>query len=219
MSMVFGNLGPTSATGVAFTRDPGTGERIFFGEYLVQAQGEDVVAGLHLFSSYMFCFGIVSSRPSFLWYFSCFFLFTCSFVNFANRFRSSLKPLKSCINLFCPQSILPFFQKKFFLLLTLKGIRTPQPITIESKLRTMSNLPAMEEVFPEVFLELMKYQQVLETHFRDMQVSLIRSSRSSFASPNDRLFFYERNLVFPFSCIPSCRSILISVRLLRCCRI
>jgi pyruvate, orthophosphate dikinase len=44
-SMVFGNMGDSSATGVAFTRDPGTGERRFFGEFLVNAQGEDVVAG------------------------------------------------------------------------------------------------------------------------------------------------------------------------------
>ena len=46
-AMVFGNLGDTSATGVAFTRDPSTGQKQFFGEYLVNAQGEDVVAGLH----------------------------------------------------------------------------------------------------------------------------------------------------------------------------
>jgi pyruvate,orthophosphate dikinase len=46
MAMVFGNLGPTSGTGVAFTRDPATGERRFYGEYLANAQGEDVVAGL-----------------------------------------------------------------------------------------------------------------------------------------------------------------------------
>ena len=45
-AMVFGNLGETSATGVAFTRNPSTGERKFFGEYLVNAQGEDVVAGI-----------------------------------------------------------------------------------------------------------------------------------------------------------------------------
>lgn len=45
-SMVFGNLGDDSATGVAFTRDPSTGERRFFGEFLVNAQGEDVVAGI-----------------------------------------------------------------------------------------------------------------------------------------------------------------------------
>ena len=44
-SMVFGNLGETSATGVAFTRNPGNGENKFYGEYLVNAQGEDVVAG------------------------------------------------------------------------------------------------------------------------------------------------------------------------------
>src|SRR5262249_15925141 len=45
-SMVFGNMGDDCATGVAFTRDPNTGEPRFFGEYLVNAQGEDVVAGI-----------------------------------------------------------------------------------------------------------------------------------------------------------------------------
>lgn len=45
-SMVFGNTGDNSATGVCFTRDPSTGEKVFFGEYLVNAQGEDVVAGI-----------------------------------------------------------------------------------------------------------------------------------------------------------------------------
>ncbi len=45
-SMVFGNMGETSATGVGFTRDPGSGEKVFYGEFLVNAQGEDVVAGI-----------------------------------------------------------------------------------------------------------------------------------------------------------------------------
>ena len=45
-SMVFGNFGDTSGTGVCFSRDPSTGERIFYGEYLINAQGEDVVAGI-----------------------------------------------------------------------------------------------------------------------------------------------------------------------------
>ncbi|ATX79929.1 pyruvate phosphate dikinase [Mariprofundus aestuarium] len=45
-TMVFGNRGDDCATGVAFTRNPGTGENIFYGEYLVNAQGEDVVAGI-----------------------------------------------------------------------------------------------------------------------------------------------------------------------------
>lgn len=45
-SMVFGNMGPTSGTGVAFTRDPSTGRSALFGEFLVNAQGEDVVAGI-----------------------------------------------------------------------------------------------------------------------------------------------------------------------------
>src|SRR5581483_2455945 len=46
MQMVFGNKGPRSATGVAFTRNPSTGEKGVFGEYLLNAQGEDVVAGI-----------------------------------------------------------------------------------------------------------------------------------------------------------------------------
>lgn len=45
-AMVFGNAGNTSGTGVAFTRDPATGEKKLFGEYLMNAQGEDVVAGI-----------------------------------------------------------------------------------------------------------------------------------------------------------------------------
>ncbi len=45
-AMVFGNMGDTSATGVAFTRNPGNGENKFYGEYLLNAQGEDVVAGI-----------------------------------------------------------------------------------------------------------------------------------------------------------------------------
>jgi pyruvate,orthophosphate dikinase len=46
MAMVFGNLGESSGTGVCFTRDPSSGERRFFGEFLINAQGEDVVAGI-----------------------------------------------------------------------------------------------------------------------------------------------------------------------------
>ena len=46
VQMVFGNRGETSATGVAFTRDPSTGERSLYGEFLINAQGEDVVAGI-----------------------------------------------------------------------------------------------------------------------------------------------------------------------------
>ena len=45
-AMVFGNMGDSSATGVAFTRDPATGDNKFYGEWLVNAQGEDVVAGI-----------------------------------------------------------------------------------------------------------------------------------------------------------------------------
>ena len=45
-AMVFGNMGDTSATGVAFTRNPSTGENLYYGEFLINAQGEDVVAGI-----------------------------------------------------------------------------------------------------------------------------------------------------------------------------
>ncbi len=45
-AMVFGNLGESSATGVGFTRDPASGEKVFYGEFLINAQGEDVVAGI-----------------------------------------------------------------------------------------------------------------------------------------------------------------------------
>ncbi|MEO5332782.1 MAG: pyruvate, phosphate dikinase [Magnetococcus sp. YQC-5] len=92
-AMVFGNMGTDSATGVAFTRDPATGENRFFGEFLINAQGEDVVA----------------------------------------------------------------------------GIRTPQEITLDGKTRTRSPYPAMEEVMPELYQELVTLYHKLETHFRDMQ--------------------------------------------------
>src|SRR6202034_4179596 len=46
VQMVFGNTGDNSGTGVCFTRNPSTGEKIFYGDYLVNAQGEDVVAGI-----------------------------------------------------------------------------------------------------------------------------------------------------------------------------
>jgi len=92
-AMVFGNMGEDSATGVAFTRNPSNGLREVYGEYLVNAQGEDVVA----------------------------------------------------------------------------GIRTPQHITIAAKLTHDSNLPAMEEVMPEVFGQLIAIHDRLEAHYRDMQ--------------------------------------------------
>ncbi len=92
-AMVFGNMGDDCATGVAFTRDPSTGENAFYGEYLVNAQGEDVVA----------------------------------------------------------------------------GIRTPQHLTVAGKEANGSDLPAMEEVMPEVFAQLNEIRGKLETHYRDMQ--------------------------------------------------
>ncbi|MEO5378582.1 MAG: pyruvate, phosphate dikinase [Magnetococcus sp. DMHC-6] len=92
-SMVFGNMGEDCATGVAFTRDPSNGENRFFGEYLINAQGEDVVA----------------------------------------------------------------------------GIRTPQQISIEGKVRIHSQLPSMEETHPELYAKLRKVENKLENHYRDMQ--------------------------------------------------
>src|SRR5882762_187046 len=92
-AMVFGNMGEDCATGVAFTRNPSTGANEFYGEYLVNAQGEDVVA----------------------------------------------------------------------------GIRTPQHLTIAGKSASKSPLPAMEEVMPAVFAELLKVRRILEDQYRDMQ--------------------------------------------------
>jgi len=92
-AMVFGNMGDDCATGVAFTRDPSTGINLFYGEYLVNAQGEDVVA----------------------------------------------------------------------------GIRTPQHLTVAGKQAQKSEAPAMEEVMPDVYEQLAKVRETLETHYRDMQ--------------------------------------------------
>jgi len=92
-AMVFGNMGDDCATGVAFTRDPSTGENAFYGEYLVNAQGEDVVA----------------------------------------------------------------------------GIRTPQPLTVAERNGQAHDRPAMEEVMPDVFAQLVTVRERLESHYRDMQ--------------------------------------------------
>ena len=92
-AMVFGNMGEDCATGVAFTRNPATGENALYGEYLVNAQGEDVVA----------------------------------------------------------------------------GIRTPQYLTVKDRQENDSDQPAMEEVMPEAFRQLMAACATLEQHYRDMQ--------------------------------------------------
>ncbi len=92
-AMVFGNMGETSATGVAFTRDPATGERAYYGEYLINAQGEDVVA----------------------------------------------------------------------------GIRTPQYLTRAAREKAGAKPLSMEEALPEVYGELARVFDLLETHYRDMQ--------------------------------------------------
>ena len=92
-AMVFGNRGDDCATGVAFTRNPSTGADEFYGEFLVNAQGEDVVA----------------------------------------------------------------------------GIRTPQSLTIAGKKANRSELPAMEEVMPAVYVELVQVRRTLEDRYRDMQ--------------------------------------------------
>ncbi|MEX0810323.1 MAG: pyruvate, phosphate dikinase [Dongiaceae bacterium] len=92
-AMVFGNMGEDCATGVAFTRNPSTGANEFYGEFLVNAQGEDVVA----------------------------------------------------------------------------GIRTPQHLTLAGKTANGSDMPAMEEVMPDVFGQLLAVRDRLEHHYRDMQ--------------------------------------------------
>ncbi|MEA1937665.1 MAG: pyruvate, phosphate dikinase [Pseudomonadota bacterium] len=106
--MVFGNMGDDCATGVAFTRDPATGENAFYGEYLVNAQGEDVVA----------------------------------------------------------------------------GIRTPQNLTVYGKERQHSDLPAMEEIMPEVFKELDDIRHKLEQHYKDIQ-------DVEFTVQNNKLFMLQ----------------------------
>jgi len=92
-AMVFGNMGETSATGVAFTRDPARGDRAYYGEYLINAQGEDVVA----------------------------------------------------------------------------GIRTPQYLTLAAREAAGAKMPSMEEAMPQVYGELARVFDLLETHYRDMQ--------------------------------------------------
>jgi pyruvate,orthophosphate dikinase len=92
-AMVFGNLGDDCATGVCFTRNPSTGENAFYGEYLVNAQGEDVVA----------------------------------------------------------------------------GIRTPQPLSLAEKASIGTDLPALEEVLPPLYKELVAIRDRLESHYTDMQ--------------------------------------------------
>ena len=92
-SMVFGNMGATSATGVAFSRNPATGENKFYGEWLVNAQGEDVVA----------------------------------------------------------------------------GIRTPNPLNLETKNAQNEHLESLEESMPELYQQLSDIRLRLEKHYRDMQ--------------------------------------------------
>jgi len=92
-SMVFGNMGDTSATGVAFTRNPATGENKFYGEWLPNAQGEDVVA----------------------------------------------------------------------------GIRTPNPLNMDTKSAQNKHLPSLEEAMPDTYKEIVDVRNKLETHYKDMQ--------------------------------------------------
>jgi len=92
-AMVFGNMGNDSATGVCFTRNPSTGENAYYGEFLVNAQGEDVVA----------------------------------------------------------------------------GIRTPQSLTIAEREASHTDLPALQEVMPDIYAELLEVRRMMEGHYRDMQ--------------------------------------------------
>ena len=107
-AMVFGNLGDTSATGVAFTRNPSTGAREVYGEYLLNAQGEDVVA----------------------------------------------------------------------------GIRTPHFIAKQARLDAGMQDLSLEEVLPDVYGELQRIFETLETHFKDMQ-------DVEFTVQNGRLFILQ----------------------------
>ncbi len=103
-AMVFGNMGDDSGTGVCFTRDAGTGENMFNGEYLINAQGEDVVAGVRT-----------------------------------------------------PQQITKVGSERWAKLAQVKE---------EDRL---GMYPSLEELMPEIYLELDGYQKTLESHYRDMQ--------------------------------------------------
>ncbi len=103
-AMVYGNMGDSSGTGVCFTRDAGTGENVFNGEYLINAQGEDVVAGVRT-----------------------------------------------------PQQITK-----------LGSQRWAELAQVEEKVRA-ADYPSLEELMPDIFKELMEYQDLLERHYRDMQ--------------------------------------------------
>ena len=103
-AMVFGNMGDDSGTGVCFTRDAGTGENMFNGEYLINAQGEDVVAGVRT-----------------------------------------------------PQQITKVGSQRWAKLAQVKE---------EDR---VGMYPSLEELMPEIYLELDGYQKTLESHYRDMQ--------------------------------------------------
>ena len=79
-AMVFGNTGKKSGTGVAFTRDPATGENVFYGEYLIDAQGEDVVAGVR------------TPKPMLRW--------RRTFLNLTKSFRLFVRSLRSTSAMF-----------------------------------------------------------------------------------------------------------------------
>ncbi|WP_088340979.1 pyruvate, phosphate dikinase [Robiginitalea sediminis] len=103
-AMVFGNMGKDSGTGVCFTRDAGTGENKFNGEYLIDAQGEDVVAGVRT-----------------------------------------------------PQQI------------TLLGSKRWAELAQVEEEERSEKYPSLEELMPEIYQELFQYQNILETHYKDMQ--------------------------------------------------
>ena len=103
-AMVFGNMGNNSGTGVCFTRDAGTGENLFNGEYLIDAQGEDVVAGVRT-----------------------------------------------------PQQITKIGSQRWAEL---------AQVSEEDRVKTY---PSLEELMPEIYVELNDYQNKLERHYRDMQ--------------------------------------------------
>lgn len=103
-AMVYGNLGDHSATGVAFTRNASTGENTFNGEYLINAQGEDVVAGIRT-----------------------------------------------------PQEV------------SLEGSKKWAEMTGVNEKERAEKYPSLEEWMPEVYRDLINYEQRLESHYKDMQ--------------------------------------------------
>lgn len=141
---VYGNLDDNSGTGVCFTRNPATGEKGLYGEYLANAQGEDVVAG-----------GRACVRSS---------LCACAYA-----FLTAAVSLKTGV-LYGLQTTIPTFPPP--LTKHTLGSRPTSPCTytrLAAGIRTPLNVTKMAEVFPTAYVDLVRDTTALEQHMQDMQ--------------------------------------------------